>query len=222
MKHENVDTPLYGRLLIRLAAPFPNFDFSFIKPVRRKAVELLHLKPGDRVLDAGCGPGWSFPFLVAAVGETGSVDGVEISYAHADIAKNRVSSNGWKNVEVIVSPAERVKLPASYNGLLMFAAPDVYGSPKSLANIVPSLVEGCRIVAFGGKLSQTGLGKILNPILKQLYKLSFSTTPRPSYEPWEVLANYLQDDLVVKEYFFGMMFLLSGTLKTSPSTGKVA
>jgi ubiquinone/menaquinone biosynthesis C-methylase UbiE len=50
-------TPAYGRYLIRLTKPFPNFDFSFIKPVRKKAVELLHLKKGDRVLDAGCGPG---------------------------------------------------------------------------------------------------------------------------------------------------------------------
>jgi len=31
-------TPPYGRFLIRLTKPFPDFDFSFIKPVRRRAV----------------------------------------------------------------------------------------------------------------------------------------------------------------------------------------
>jgi hypothetical protein len=36
-------TPPYG-YLIRLFRPFPDFDPPFIKPVRRKAVELLQLK----------------------------------------------------------------------------------------------------------------------------------------------------------------------------------
>jgi hypothetical protein len=36
-------TPPYG-YLIRLFRPFPDFDPPFIKPVRRKAVELLNLK----------------------------------------------------------------------------------------------------------------------------------------------------------------------------------
>jgi ubiquinone/menaquinone biosynthesis C-methylase UbiE len=34
---------------------------------------------GDRVLDVGCGPGGSFPYLVHAVGQSGQVIGVEIS-----------------------------------------------------------------------------------------------------------------------------------------------
>ena len=61
-------TPLYARYLVHLIRPFPDFDFSYIKPVRQKAVELLNLKQGDRVLDMGCGPGGSFPYLVHAVG----------------------------------------------------------------------------------------------------------------------------------------------------------
>jgi|SRR5215470_263360 len=72
-------TPPYFRYLARLIRPFPDFDFSFIRPVRQKAVELLNLRHGDRVLDLGCGPGGSFPYLVAAVGPSGQVVGVEIS-----------------------------------------------------------------------------------------------------------------------------------------------
>src|SRR5262245_40646663 len=72
-------TSPYARYLVHLIRPFPNFDASFIKPLRQKAVQLLQLKPGDRVLDTGCGPGGSFPYLVDAVGPSGEVVGVEIS-----------------------------------------------------------------------------------------------------------------------------------------------
>ncbi len=204
-------TPAYGRYLIRLTKPFPNFDFSFIKPVRQKAVELLNLKPGDRVLDAGCGPGGSFPYLVKAVGPLGQVVGVEISPAICENTRRRVERNGWKNVEIIEAAAQEVELEGSFDGLLMFAAPDVYASEAALENIFPHLKDNARIVLFGAKFSRNRLGVILNPLLRMMMKLSFSTTPRPDYEPCPVLANYVED-LEVKEYFFGLMFLASGTL----------
>ena len=49
------NTPLYGRLLIRLTKPVPNFDLGFIKPVRRKAVDSLCLPKGGRVWMSGAG-----------------------------------------------------------------------------------------------------------------------------------------------------------------------
>jgi len=204
-------TPLYGRLLIRLTKPFPNFDFSFIKPVRRKAVELLNLKQGDSVLDVGCGPGGSIPFLVDAVGPTGRVVGVEISPEHGELSRRRIAKNHWENVEVIVAAAQDVRLAGRFNGLLMFAAPDVYASEKALENILPNLKPGARVVAFGAKVSSTRTGKLLNPIFKMLHNLSFTTTPRPNYEPWQILAKYVEG-IEVKEYFFGLMFLVSGSL----------
>jgi len=76
MAQERKDlTPPYG-YLTRLFRPFPDFDFPFIKPVRYKAVELLHLKAGDCVLDVGCGPGGSVPYLVHAFFQSGQVIGV--------------------------------------------------------------------------------------------------------------------------------------------------
>jgi ubiquinone/menaquinone biosynthesis C-methylase UbiE len=88
-------TPPYARYLVHLIRPFPDFDFSFIKPLRRKAVQLLQLKPGDRVMDTGCGPGGSFPSLVDAVGSAGEVVGVEISPEIAINARRRIQKNGW-------------------------------------------------------------------------------------------------------------------------------
>ena len=102
-------TPPYG-YLVRLFRPFPDFDPPFIKPMRQKAVELLHLKAGDRVLDVGCGSGGSFPYLVDAVGQSGQVVGVEISPEIIINTKNRIAKNGWTNVQVIEAAAQEVHL----------------------------------------------------------------------------------------------------------------
>jgi ubiquinone/menaquinone biosynthesis C-methylase UbiE len=212
-------TPPYGRFLIRLMRPSPDFDFSFIKPVRQRAVDLLNLKPGDRVLDVGCGPGGSFPFLVHAVGRMGQVVGVEISPDISQLASRRIAKNQWKNIEVVQAAAQDVPLTGTFDGLVMFAAADVYASEPALENILPHLKDNARVAAFGAKLSSNGLGRIFNPFFKLLFQLSFSTTPRPDYEPWRILAKHV-DGLVVEEYFFGLMFLASGSVVPTGSTSE--
>jgi ubiquinone/menaquinone biosynthesis C-methylase UbiE len=204
-------TPPYGRLA-PLVRPFPDFDPSFIRPVRQQAVELLALGEGDRVLDVGCGPGGSFPYLAYAVGPSGQVVGVEISPEISINARRRIEKHGWRNVRVIEAAAEDVHLTGRFDGLLMFAAADVYASEKALENIIPHLKEGARVVAFGYKLSRKRLGRTLNPLFRLLVStLSFSTTPRPEYEPWRILAERVER-LRVEEYFLGTMFLASGSL----------
>src|SRR2546430_6099647 len=155
-------TPPYGHRA-RLLRPFPDFDPSFIKPVRQKAVELLDPKQGDRVLDGGRGPAGSFPYLVRAVGRSGQVVGVEISPEISINARRRIEKNGWRNVEVIEAAAQEVHLTGTFAGLLMFAAADVYASEEALENVFPHLNEKARVAAFGAKLSSSRLGKILNP-----------------------------------------------------------
>ncbi|MFN0139596.1 MAG: methyltransferase domain-containing protein, partial [Pyrinomonadaceae bacterium] len=99
-------TPLYVRLAGPLTRPFPNFDFAFIKSLRQRAVDLLNLESGNRVLDVGCGSGASFPDLIGAVGSKGEVVGVEISSAFAINSRKRIEKNGWRNIVVIEAPAQ--------------------------------------------------------------------------------------------------------------------
>lgn len=206
------NTPLYVRIAAPLTRPFPNFDFFFVKSLREKAVGLLNLQTGNRVLDVGCGSGASFPNLIRAVGTGGEVVGVEISSEFVTNAEKRVEKNNWKNIEIIEASAQTAKLTGKFDGLLMMAAPDVYASEEALKNIFPHLKQGARVVIFGGKTSESRIGKLLSPILKTaLANFSFPTTPSIDDAPWKLLAKYV-GKLEIEEYFFGVMFLASGSV----------
>lgn len=204
-------SPLYARLLGGLVRPFPNFDFPFIVPVRARAAALLRLQPGARVLDAGCGSGGSFVHLVRAVGEGGQVVGIELDPGSASQARRRIAANGWKNVEVVEGSAEQVDLDGTFDGLLMFAAPDLFAGDGPLRNLLPRLRPGARIVFFGAKTSTRRMGWLLNgPIDLALTRFSLPTTPGLEERPWRHLAPRLRE-LEVEELFHGAMFLAAGT-----------
>jgi ubiquinone/menaquinone biosynthesis C-methylase UbiE len=209
------NSPLYVRLLAPLIRPYPNFDFGFIKPLRDRAAASLNLTPGDRVVDAGCGPGGSFPNLLQRVGRSGQIVGVEISETAAQHARRRVAHNGWSNIEIVVSPAHAAQLSGVFDGLLMFAAMDVFASVPALLQMARYLKDDARLAAFGAVLAPSPPGRLLNPLLRAAFRtLSFPATPQLTREPWSLLAR-CTDDLKVERYFGGTMFLASGTLRKS-------
>jgi precorrin-6B methylase 2 len=210
-------TPPYFRWLVHLIRPFPNFDLFFVRGLRQRAVNVLQLKAGSRALDVGCGPGGSFPYLVEAVGLSGEVVGVEISPEVSINARRRIEVNRWSNVQVVEGDAKTVQLNGTFDAMLLLGAPDAYASPEALENLFPYLRDDARIAAFGAKLSHRRLGKMLNRLSRSLMKLSFSSTPELSYEPWCLLEKRLAD-VQVREYSFGCMFLAWGSVRSSAAT----
>ena len=69
---------------------------------RRRAVDALRLRPGQRVLDVGCGTGLNFPLLADAVGPTGLVVGTDLSrgmLSHArDVRASRVQARASQRI----------------------------------------------------------------------------------------------------------------------------
>lgn len=60
---------------------------AFAQPELRQAIASLHLQPGMRVVDVGCGTGEALGWLADEVGSQGLVVGMELAAAHAASAR---------------------------------------------------------------------------------------------------------------------------------------
>ncbi len=75
---------------------------------RECAISALHLREGSRVLDIGCGTGLNFPLLLAAVGRSGQVVGVDRSHEMLEVARRKTITLPPGNVALVEVDAERL------------------------------------------------------------------------------------------------------------------
>ena len=80
--------------------------------IRAKAVKRLGLKPGDKVLEVGCGTGRNLR-RVEAVGPTGEVFGVDCCDAMLTKARELAERHQWHNVKLWQQDATRAFACAS-------------------------------------------------------------------------------------------------------------
>jgi protein-L-isoaspartate(D-aspartate) O-methyltransferase len=89
----------------------------------RNMLRYLDVRPGLRVLDVGCGSGWSTALLGYLVGSTGTVVATEIVPELVDFARANLFAHdlGW--VEVVEAGPEVLGLPerAPYDRILVSA-----------------------------------------------------------------------------------------------------
>jgi SAM-dependent methyltransferase len=62
---------------------------AFAEPELRSLIAAAGLKPGMRILDAGCGTGDALPWLLDEVRPSGSVIGLDLSTAHVEAARRQ-------------------------------------------------------------------------------------------------------------------------------------
>jgi ubiquinone/menaquinone biosynthesis C-methylase UbiE len=87
---------------------------GLMQQVANATLALLALKPGDRVVDVGCGSGALIPRLCAEVGKAGHVLGIDYAEGFVREARARIEASGLSDVATVeLGDASSLKLPPS-------------------------------------------------------------------------------------------------------------
>ncbi|MBI3468099.1 MAG: methyltransferase domain-containing protein [Planctomycetes bacterium] len=82
---------------------------------RGAAVRALELRPGERVLEIGCGTGLNFARILRRISPSGSLVGIDLSIDMLQRARRRCQRRGWDNVELVEANAESFDLGCTFD-----------------------------------------------------------------------------------------------------------
>jgi O-methyltransferase/aklanonic acid methyltransferase len=166
------------------AARYDRSGVTFFTPMGRRLVERVAPKPGERVLDVGCGRGACLFPAAAAVGPDGHVLGIDIAPAMVEEAAREAAELGLSHVDVRQMDGERPDLPpASYD--VVTASYSVIFFPDA----VPALTRYADLLCGGGRIGFTSpvftdeTFPFLPPVFTELIPSSLLLNLPPEWHP---------------------------------------
>jgi SAM-dependent methyltransferase len=186
---------------------------AWAKPYRWQAVDELGPRPGETVLDVGCGTGLNFGPVEDRIGSEGLLIGVDVCPAMLARARARADRAGWDNVVLVCASAERAAIPAQPHAVLFCAVHDILRSPSALQAVLGQVPEGGRVVAAGAKWVPwwTPGAPAINWSVWAANR-PYVSTLEGFDRPWTHLAGFLSD-LRVQQRALGSFYLASGTIR---------
>jgi demethylmenaquinone methyltransferase/2-methoxy-6-polyprenyl-1,4-benzoquinol methylase len=178
---------------------------------REEAVKALALKPGDTVVEIGCGTGLNFGLLENEISREGRIFGVDLTDAMLARAQERVRQSGWSNVELMQSDAATFPFPQRLDGIIStFALTHVAEYEKVIRAGSEALRPGGRFVILDFKLPSNWISR-LAPLLVLTVRPFGVTIDLAARHPWEALKKYFAD-VTVRQLYGGIAYIAVGTV----------
>jgi demethylmenaquinone methyltransferase/2-methoxy-6-polyprenyl-1,4-benzoquinol methylase len=176
---------------------------------RRKVIEALALRPGDTVVEIGCGTGLNFSLVEEVIGSEGRIIGIDISEAMLERARVRVQRAGWKNVELIRCAAADYRFPADVGGI--FATGVLNYEPaydQVIKRGAKALACGRRWVVLDYKMPKSWL-RHLSPLFVFLGSGFGVSRDLMNRHPWRSVERHLRNTRM-QELYGGFVYIISG------------
>lgn len=179
-------------------------SLGFDKFFRKKVIENAGIKKSYVVADVACGTGLNFPFLIEAVGKEGKIYGIDVTAAMLDKAKQKITGNDWKNIELIHRDVSTWKTNQKFDTIICtIGLSEIPNYEKGIDNIYRMLKRNGKFVIWDGKRASF----IIN-LLEDLYYGIFGIKTNLNIKPWIQIRNKFRN-VKLKEYFFGSFYVLS-------------
>ena len=176
---------------------------------RRMVVEALELRPGDTVVEVGCGTGLNFDLLQKAVGPKGRIIGIDISEGMLDRARALVRAKGWQNVELTCCSVSDFEFPDGIGGIM---ATGVLTYEPEFDRVVE---RGAKALASGRKWSvldykmPSGWQRVFAPLFVALGSSFGVSKDLMERHIWESVERHLQNTKM-QELYGGFVYIVSG------------
>lgn len=164
---------------------------------RERVIPGLRLREGSRVLDIGCGTGLNFPLLLAAVGPSGQVVGVDRSGEMLEAARRKAIHLPPGNVALVEADAEQLDhVPGLDGSGATFDAVLFTYSLSLMSNWEQAWLEATFLVRPGGRAgivdmeSPHGWARLLDPAARLACLLGGADI---NARPWTLLERTAPD-----------------------------
>lgn len=184
---------------------YPLFGIR-VNRYRQLTAKSLNLKPGDTVVELGCGTGLNFTYLQDQIGESGSIIGVDLTDAMLEVARQRVQDNGWKNVELVQSDMAEYQFPSGIDAALSTLAITLVPEyDQVIQHAAEALKTGRRLAILDLKRPDNWPQWLVRFVawLNKPFGVSLELAER---HPWESNSLYL-DQVLFQEFYFGALYL---------------
>mgnify|MGYP005846846277 CR=1 FL=1 len=183
---------------------------------RKQAVAALDLRPGDTVVELGCGTGLNFKYLRRDMGNTGRLLGVDLADAMLAQAAERIKRKGWNNVELVRRDAAEFSFPAGTNGVIStFALTLVPEYEEVIGKAAKALGNKGRLVVLDFKLPQNWplwLVKLF-AFVSRPFGVTLDLAER---KPWKSMERHFSK-VSMNEMYGGLVYIAVGSNGEGPA-----